>query len=247
MSTDLIRELFRTFENNLRDRMKVIEDILINVNTNENPNAKPSGADISHIQGHLHSLEEYTMGQIRTLAFNHDQLENRVVSMESTLKKAVETLQIITSTIGSLQKRMDDERPVEAVEAQVELEETQEAALNADVDASATEAKAKVALAKAVEQLEEEEEEVVEEEEEEEVVEEEEEVVEEEEEVVEEEEEVVEEEELELEEFEYKNKTYYRDQNSNVYIADEDGCVDANEVVGIWNPKTKKIDRVPQA
>ena len=71
--------------------------------------------------------------------------------------------------------------------------------------------------------------------------------MEEEEEVVEEEEEVVEEEELELEEFEYKNKTYYRDQNSNVYIADEDGCVDANEVVGIWNPKTKKIDRVPQA
>jgi hypothetical protein len=61
------------------------------------------------------------------------------------------------------------------------------------------------------------------------------------------EEEEVEEEELELEEFQYKTKTYYRDQNSNVYIADEDGCVDANAVVGIWNPKTKKIERVPQS
>ena len=53
--------------------------------------------------------------------------------------------------------------------------------------------------------------------------------------------------ELEFEEFEYKKKTYYRDQNSNVYIADEEGCIDPNEIVGVWNPKTKKIDRVSQA
>jgi hypothetical protein len=70
---------------------------------------------------------------------------------------------------------------------------------------------------------------------------------------VEEEEEEVEEEveeeevELEFEEFEYKKKTYYRDQNSNVYVADEEGCIDPNEVVGVWNPKTKKIDRVSPA
>jgi chemotaxis protein histidine kinase CheA len=239
MSTEVVRELFRNFENNLRDRLKVIEDILI---TSKSSGGEATSAVFSELNGRLHSLEDYTMGEIRTLLYNHDQLEHRVVSMESTLKKAVETLQTITSTIGSLQKRMDDERPVEAVEAEVELEETQEAALNADVDASATEKKAKVALAKAVEQLEEE----VEVEEEEEEVEEEEEEVEEEE-VEEEEVEEEEVEELELEEFQYKTKTYYRDQNSNVYIADEDGCVDANQVVGIWNPKTKKIERAPQA
>ncbi len=60
----------------------------------------------------------------------------------------------------------------------------------------------------------------------------------------EEEEEDEEEVELEFEEFEYKKKTYHRDQFCNVYIADEEGCIDPNEVVGIWNPKTKKIDRV---
>ena len=242
MSTEVVRELFRNLEITLHDRLKVIEDIL--QTTKHSPQSGESTrTNLENLERHIESLEEYAMSQVRALAYNHDMLEARVVSMESTLKSAVETLQTITSTIGSLQKRMDDERPVEAVEAEVELEQTQEAALNADVDAVATEKKAKAALAKAVEQLEEEEEEVVEEE----VVEEEEEEV-----VEEEEEEVVEEvveeeEELELEEFQYKTKTYYRDQNSNVYIADEDGCVDANAVVGIWNPKTKKIDRVPQS
>ena len=64
-----------------------------------------------------------------------------------------------------------------------------------------------------------------------------------------EEEEVEEQEEVDLEEFTITLKngnemTYVRDTDNNVYIPDEDGCVDLNEVVGVWNPKTNKIQRV---
>jgi chromosome segregation ATPase len=229
--------------------LRVIEEILhATKSTNATGNVPGVTDKLVELERYVKSVEEYAMGEVRTLAFNHDMLEKRVEMLESSMRKAADTLITVNETMGSLQRRMDDEKPVEAAEVEAEIEAAQEAALNADVDPITTEMKAKAALLKAVEQLEEEEEVVEEEvEEEEEVVEEEEEVVEEEEEVVEEEveEEEVEEEELELEEFTYKNKTYYRDQNCNVYIADEDGAVDPNEVVGIWNPKTKKIDRVP--
>jgi hypothetical protein len=172
------------------------------------------------------------MGEVRTLAYNHDQLEKRVELLESSMRKAAETLLTLNHTIGSLQKRIDDERPVEAVEAEVEVEETQEAALNADADVIATEAKAKESMARAVEELVDEGDDADDEEEEEEEV--------------EEEEQEVEEEELELESFIYKKKTYARDQNNNVYNLDEEGSADVSEVVGIWNPTTKKIDPVPQ-
>ena len=242
MSTEVVRELFRNLETTLHDRLKVIEDILSTTrqsvnNSNVNPATFEEG--LSKLQKHIESLEEYTMGEVRTLAYNHDMLEKRVESLERSMKSSIESFLTINNTIGMMQKRMDDEKPVEAAEVEAEIEETQEAALNADVDPVGAESKARAALVKAVEELQEEE--VVEETSEEEEVEEEE--VEEEE--VEEEE--VEEEELELEEFDYKKKTYYRDQHNNVYIADEDGCVDPNAVVGIWNPKTKKIDRVPTA
>ncbi len=241
MSTEVVRELFRNLETTLHDRLKVIEDILsatrqtVNSSNNVNPAAFEEG--LSKLQKHIESLEEYTMGEVRTLACNNDMLEKRIESLERSMKSSIESFLTINNTIGMMQKRMNDEKPVEAAEVEAEIEETQEAALNADIDPVATETKARKALAKAVDELEEEEEEEVEEE----VVEEEE--VEEEE--VEEEE--VEEEELELEEFDYKKKTYYRDQHNNVYIADEEGCVDPSAVVGIWNPKTKKIDRVPTA
>jgi hypothetical protein len=245
MSTEVVRELFRNLETTLHDRLKVIEDILsttrqtVTNSSNVNPALFEEG--LSKLQKHIESLEEYTMGEVRALAYNHDMLEKRVESLERSMKSSIESFLTINNTIGMMQKRMDDEKPVEAAEVEAEIEETQEAALNADVDPVATETKARAALAKAVEELQEED--VVEETSEEE--EEEEEEVEEE--VIEEEEVEEEVEELELEEFDYKKKTYYRDQNNNVYIADEDGCVDPSAVVGIWNPKTKKIDRVPSA
>jgi hypothetical protein len=246
MSTEVVRELFRSLENTLHDRLKVIEDILSTskavVAGGKSQDSSELLSRLQTLEQHFVSLDEYAMGQVRTLAYNHDQLEKRVETLENSMKSAVTSFQAINETIGMLQRRMEDDRPVEAVQAEAEVEEAQEAALNADIDAVSTEQKAQKALAKAVEELsaDEEEEEKVEEEEVEEEEVEEEEV--EEEEV--EEEEVEEEEELELEEFEYKKKTYYRDQNCNVYIADEDGCVDPNMIVGIWNPKTKKIDRV---
>lgn len=237
MSTEVVRELFRNFENTLHDRLKVIEDILTTAksDTKDTSSLVPR---IAALEDHFRSLDDYAMGQVRTLAYNHDQLEaytknleQRVLSLESSMKNVVVTFQEITATLGMMQKRMDDEKPVEAAEVEAELEETQEAALNAETDAVVAESKAKAAFVKAVEELVDEEE--VEEEQEQE-----------EEEQEEEEEEEEEEVELEFEEFEYKKKTYHRDQFCNVYIADEEGCIDPNEVVGIWNPKTKKIDRV---
>lgn len=236
MSSEVVRELFRNLEVTLHDRLALIEDLLSKTRSSTQD---PEFLDrLQVVEGHLKNLDEYAMGEVRTLAFNHDQLERRVELLEGWMRSSVETLRTINETVGSLQKRIEDETPVEAAEVQVEIAQAQEAALNADLDASTTEAKAQKILSKVVQSLPEE---VEEEEVEVEEVEVEEEEVEEE----LEEEEVEEEEELELEEFPYKGKTYYRDQNSNVYIADDDGCVDPSEIVGIWNPKTKKIDRVP--
>jgi hypothetical protein len=53
-------------------------------------------------------------------------------------------------------------------------------------------------------------------------------------------EEVEEEEAVELEEFTYKNKTYYKDGENQVYQIGSDGELD-NTPVGIWNEKTKRI------
>jgi hypothetical protein len=227
MNPELVKELLRSFENKLHDQLMVIQDILTMSKANT------EAGDISFVKknleavaSHVNSLEEYAMGEVRTLAYNHDMLEKRVELAESTLRTMVETLQTVNTTLGSLQKRMDDERPVEAVEAEVEIEETQEAALNADTDVVATETKAKKTLAKAVEELEEEEEE--EEPEEEEADDEEEEEV------------------PDLESFTYKKKTFARDSENNVYSVDAEGAADISEVIGIWNPVTKTIDPVPQ-
>jgi chromosome segregation ATPase len=220
MSTEVVRELFRNFENTLHDRLKVIEDILTATAGAKHVSVSAAPVDLSEVEGkiseavrHIRSVEEYAMGEVRTLAYNHDMLEKRVVSLESSMRSAAETLLTINATIGSLQKRMDDERPVEAAEVEAEIEQTQEAALEEEVV----------------------EEEVVEEEVEEEAEEEE----------VEEEEE--EQEELDLEVLEYRKRTYARDQHNNVYTMDDEGAADVSQIVGIWNPKTKKIDPVPNA
>lgn len=235
MSSEVVRELFRNLETTLHDRLKVIEDILSTTRSSSAPSASEFNDFEAHIRSEmkheLQRVEDQVLHQIMIGVDKRRELEARVEQVERWIRSTAETLQTINTTVGSLQKRMDDERPVEAVEVEAEIEAAQEAALNAEPDAVVVEAKAKATLQTVVAQLEEEEE--VEEEE-----------VEVEEEEVEEE---VEEEELELEEFTFKTKTYYRDQNLNVYIADEDGAVDPSEVVGIWNPKTKKIDRVPNA
>jgi len=228
MSTEVVRELLQNIQSTLQQRMKVVEEILTAAKQTAPSGDHPElDKRLNDLEGAFESLNEYAMGQVRTLAYNHDMLEKRVELLESSMRNASEALLTINSTIGSLQKRMDDERPVEAAEVEAEIEETQEAALNADADAAATEAQAKVALAKAVEQLEEEEDEADKADDE-------------------AEDDESEEEEPELEAFDYKKKTYARDVNNNVYAMDNDGCADTSEVIGIWNPVTKKIDAVPE-
>ena len=271
MSTEVVKELFRNLENVLHDRLKVIEDILSLAKQSQHQHLNPNSTEVSHsslkindLEARLHSLDEYTMGQVRTLAFNHDQLENtvkhlesRIHSLESSMRSAVESFQVINATMGLMQTRMDDGKPVEAAEAEAEIDEAQEAALNAETDAVVVEKRAKASFSKAVEQLEEEveeedatsdeEEEVVEEEEEEEVEEEEEEEEEEEVEEEEVEEEEVEEEEVEEESpyehiFTFEEVDYYLDKTTNnVYIPDEDGGVDPEDIKGIWSASTEKM------
>jgi hypothetical protein len=46
---------------------------------------------------------------------------------------------------------------------------------------------------------------------------------------------------LELEPFDYKGSTYYRDQEKNVYMADEDGEVDPENPIGVWSEVKGRI------
>jgi hypothetical protein len=245
MSTEVVKELIHNLKNTFSDRLTVIEDILSTARQSANP---VDSAKITELEARLHSLDDYAMGQVRTLAFNHDQLElfvknleERLMSLEHSMKTAVVSFQVINDTMGLLQKRMNDEKPVEAAEAEAEIEEAQEAALNAETDAVLVEKKAKVSLAKAVEQLVDEEEE---EEEDDNTTDEEAEAEEEE---VEEEEEEAEEEEAEEESpydhiFTHEEVDYYVDRTTNnVYNPDEDGGVDPEDIKGIWNASTEKM------
>jgi hypothetical protein len=57
----------------------------------------------------------------------------------------------------------------------------------------------------------------------------------------EEEEEEEEEEGVELEEFEYKGVSYYRDSDNQVYEANEEGEVDTDNAIGVWNEQKQKV------
>ena len=222
MSSELVRELLHNFENTLRDRLKVIEDIL----TRTPSNTSDYEARFKEVESHLRSLDDYAMGQVRVLAFNHDHLEKRVELVESWMRKAADTFLTINETIGSLQKRMDDGKPVEAAEVEAEIEETQEAALNEDV--TVIEANAHQSLVKSVADLEEEEDGEEEEGEEEEG---------------EGEDEGDEEEESPYQHiFTFNEIDYYvNKETNNVYIPDEDGGVDPEDIKGVWNPNTEKM------
>ncbi len=60
------------------------------------------------------------------------------------------------------------------------------------------------------------------------------------EEAIEEEGDVIEEEEDELEEITYKNKTYYKDSDNNVYRLNKDGEIE-DTPIGRWNEKTQSV------
>jgi hypothetical protein len=204
MSTEvvIVRELISNLKQTLNDRLAVFEDFLV-----KSKQAVATGdtslleKQVAALEAHFHSLDDYTMSQVRTIVFNHDMLENRVESLENAMKSAMESFNSINTAIGAMQKRMDDEKPVEAAEVEAEIEETQEAALS---EAPAEEA---------------------------------------EEEAEEEEEDEGEEEESPYEFiFTFKGVDYYQDKEShNVYNPDEDGGVDPEAIVGLWNPNTEKM------
>ena len=221
MSSEMLRELFRSLENTIRQRMDVIEDIIrvSKTNTNKTENVAPT-VDLTPIHK---TLQE------------HEITMNAIQSSITNLTEAIADLKISRMVTKAV------DLPVEAIEAELEVEMAEQEALNDD--ASEVEVAARSALAKVVNKLpvqsiarptpaessddEDEEEEEEDEEEVEEEVEE------------EEEEEVVEE--VELEEFVFNKKTYHRDNDNNVYVADEDGCI--GDPIGTWDPVKKRILR----
>ena len=60
-----------------------------------------------------------------------------------------------------------------------------------------------------------------------------------------EEEEAQEDSDLDLVELDYKGTTYYRDTTTNkIYLPDDEGAIDPEAPLAIWNPVTKKIQRL---
>lgn len=233
MNSDLVKDLFRNFENTFIARLRAIEDILTSTKQSSNTGT----VDLTEVYqkidaatSYIKSVEDYAMGEVRTIVFNADKLEERVSFLERELASYTVAMENATKQFTNLSNKLDslllrdskDDTPVEAVEAQVELEAAEVEALD-------------------VEQEEQEEAEEQEEEQEEEEAEE------------EQEEEAAEEEGQNVEAFEYsyldkKTKkivkvTLYHDAEYNVYQEDEDGGIDST-VIGTYDPKTKKFTRI---
>ena len=233
----MIRELFRGVETTLYERLRIIEDILVKQRQEDtNPHMAGVEKNLHETIQRMQVVEDATAKQIEQMNKKFDKWMEGMCSMQE---------EINTLRVELRNRNKVDERPVELVQAQLEQKST----LENEPPATVVEKKAKVALENAIRALpivavkeEVEEVEVEEEVEEEEVVEEtEEEEVEVEEEVVEEE--VEEEEEEALTPFDFKGKTYYHDADYKVYIPDEDGAV--SDPVGIYDPATKRIRRLP--
>ena len=119
MSTEvsIVRELISNLKQTLNDRLAVFEDFLVKSKSSvSTADTSALESHLSDLESRLRSLDDYAMSQVRTLAFNHDMLEKRVESLEASMKSAVESFLTINTTIGMMQKRMDDEKPVEAAE-----------------------------------------------------------------------------------------------------------------------------------
>lgn len=242
MNTDLVRELFRSLENTLYERVRIIEDILNKTNATQGmPPAPPPSPSPEY---------EEMMQRWKDLAILVQSLEQRMTGLETNVARIGRLEEAVSRLLTAATEK--EERCVDEVEAELEVETAELEALDADVDASALEIANQQSLRRAVSALperpeeqekaaedadDEAEEELEEDEVEEEEVEEEVSVAEEE---SDEDGETTEEEELAVEEFEYRKRTYYRDTANNVYAADEDGDI-VSEPIGTWNPQTKKI------
>ena len=194
-NSGMIRELFRSLEATLHERLTLIEQV---IQTLEKPKVPLYDHEfVSRIDRLEHLLQQYS-NVPSSESLHNSMLEERVTALEEQL----------ASTSAELEMLRNSSHRDNVFEEQNVVLDTQD-----DIDEAVAEDENHEVVEEEVveEEVVEEEEEVVEEE-----------VVEEEEEVVEEEQD---EQELELEEFEYKGRTYYMDGDKNVYTTDDEGDV----------------------
>jgi hypothetical protein len=275
MSEATIRELFRSLERTIHERLQCIEDVLLkggncdgmegcymagrNRGVGCSSDKDTLNPEIEMIQNLSQRLIQQTE-LIFTLEKKVDELQKEIRGEQSLLPThPLEGIELIPkkevvlpmSQLSIEDRLLLNKRARKALEAQEmgekefedhpeieeevvvgnEGEEDVHLIVTKKEDAEKLELKEEIETKGAEEEVEVE----VEEEAEEEAEEVEEEVAEEVEEEVEEEEEAV-----ELEEFEYKGATYYRDNDNNVFMTDEDGEL-VDEPIGVWSEVKKRI------
>ena len=223
MSTEpLIRELFRNLEGNLHERLVMIEQIL---NAVEKPKVPLYD---NEFVGRIEALERSQQRPVEAeerFAALEEAMTKMYVELESL--KRHRPAEVIAPAVAPAVAKAPVVAPVVA-KAPVVAPAVAKAPVVAPAVAPAV-AKAPAAAKEATPPQWEEDEVEVE--------------VEVDEEEVEVDEEEVEEEALELDEFEYKGRTFYKDQNNLVYAIDEEGEVVTDEPIGQWNGK--RIVAVP--
>lgn len=222
----LIRELFRSLETTIHERLSLIEQVL---HTVEKP--KVPLFDTQFIS-RIERLERLVSAQPSQNTMENSLLEERITALEENLASAFADIERIKETYF---------KPIAAMHTHgvesIPMPSPILPLVTHTVDMLLTGDEKVVDEEPVVEVVEDEEEQAEEEEEGEGGVEEQEEEEEEKEEEEGEEEE--EEEELSLEEFEYKGKTYYKDSENQVYQMDEEG--DISDPIGVWNETKNRI------
>jgi hypothetical protein len=211
----LIRELFRSLETTIHERLSLIEQVL---HTVEKP--KVPLFDTQFIS-RIERLERLVSAQPSQNVMENSLLEERITALEENLASAFADIERIKETYF---------KPISAIHTQgvesVPMPSPILPLVTHTVDMLLT-GDEKVVDEEPVVEVVEDEQEQEEEEEQEEVIEE------------EEQQEEEEEEELSLEEFEYKGKTYYKDAENQVYQMDEEG--DISDPIGVWNQTKNRI------
>ena len=142
MSIETIRSLFRVLENTLHERLTVIEDVI-------NNQAQPSESNNRDVELHqrlatLEGIFGRLQDDVKSIRWDQIALNRRLDILHTNMQ---------LESAGMRPINTSDERPVEAVEAEVELETAEAEALDADIDASEVERGATVALKDAVKAL----------------------------------------------------------------------------------------------
>lgn len=255
MSENTIRDLFRSLEQTLHERLRVIEDVML---MGSGPTAGPdvvkmleeqsalikaNQVKIDALQKEVEELkkERYSGGVDAGLIARSPlsgieivpkreaaipiaeaaapfSYEDRLL-LNKKARKALEAKEMGVAPLEDVPDMVSQDNAEEATETQAEEEE---AAEEEGEEVEEEEAVAEVVPEAKKEEAEEEAEPEEEAEEAEEEAEAEEET-----------------EEVSLEEFEYKGSTYYKDEENNVYMLDEDG--ELTEPIGVWSEVKKRI------